>query len=92
MQNTIQDMSEDIMMDGKMLKMEYKTLSAKLDISLDETLSELYIVQIIVSFHDIANYYNLPILSKSIYPNPSKIIMSIIMPPWMEMVTCQTCL
>ena len=23
-QNTIQDMSEDIMMDGKMLKMEYK--------------------------------------------------------------------
>ena len=63
-QNTIQDMSEDIMMDGKMLKMEYKTLSAKLDISLDETLSELYIVQIIVSFHDIANYYNLPILSK----------------------------
>jgi hypothetical protein len=31
-QNTIQDMSEDIMMDGKMLKMEYKTPSAKLDV------------------------------------------------------------
>jgi len=34
-QNTIQDMSEDIMMVGKMLKMEYKTPSAKLDVSLD---------------------------------------------------------